>query len=326
MNTDTNIIVAKLPNLRSKIYFFIKIIITASLLIYLFSYVQINTIIETFTKANSQLIILSLLLLIPNLYLQYWKWQITCRQFFGEQSRRKILFSLFYGFPAAVFTPARAGEYVGRGLMFKEHSFSDIVLAIFIDKFFTILVTFLIGTAGTLLFVNKFYATNIFVSLPLLNVFLICFTFAIALLFTKKEWLFTLISPLLKYKLVLKVKEKLLLLKKLSNKYVLIMLLISALFLLCYLLQFMILIAAFSLHFDVVNYFWAAVLIMFTKSLLSPISLSELGVREGAAVFFLTKIGETSSTALNASLALFAINIIIPSLIGLVLLFVKSDD
>ncbi len=149
MNNDSNIIDTKLPARKQKIFFFLKVIITASLLIYLFSYVQLNNIIETFTKANSQLILLSLILLIPNLYLQYWKWQVTCRQFFGEQSKRKLLLSLFYGFPAAVFTPARTGEYIGRGLMFKEYSFSDIVLAIFIDKFFTILITFLIGTVGS---------------------------------------------------------------------------------------------------------------------------------------------------------------------------------
>jgi uncharacterized membrane protein YbhN (UPF0104 family) len=65
---------------------------------------------------------------------------------------------------------------------------------------------------------------------------------------------------------------------------------------------------------------------MFTKSILSPITFGELGIREGAAIFFLTQMGELSSTALNASLALFFINIIIPSLIGLSLLFLKNDE
>jgi len=65
---------------------------------------------------------------------------------------------------------------------------------------------------------------------------------------------------------------------------------------------------------------------MFAKTILSPLSFSELGVREGASIFFLTQMGESSSTALNASLSLFIINIIVPSLIGLFLLFVKNDD
>ena len=64
---------------------------------------------------------------------------------------------------------------------------------------------------------------------------------------------------------------------------------------------------------------------MFVKTVIPPVSLGELGIREGASVYFLTTMGETSSVAFNASIFLFIINLLIPSLIGLVLLM-KRDN
>lgn len=326
MNSETNIIAAKSQNLKSRIYFLLKLFIAISLLIYLFSFVELKNIVSTFYSSDILLLSLSVLLLIPNIYLQYWKWRITCDKLLGEKSRRKILLSLFYGFPAAVFTPARAGEYFGRGLAFKHYHFSEIIIATAVDKIFIILITSIIGSIGTILFISKYYQSSIFVTAPMIIVFLLLSVITVAFIFSDKEWVYKLFSPIFKLKLFSKIGERLLILKKLDRNFVFKMIPISTLFFFCYLLQFMILIAAFSHHFDVLNYFWAAVLIMFTKTILSPLSLGDLGVREGASIFFLTQIGETSTTAMNASLALFAINIILPSLIGLFLLFVKNDD
>lgn len=70
---------------------------------------------------------------------------------------------------------------------------------------------------------------------------------------------------------------------------------------------------------------------MLVKSML-PISIGDLGIRESAAVFFLGKIGLAESTAFNASILLFLINLVIPSMIGLVLvlkyrlIFVKNSS
>jgi uncharacterized membrane protein YbhN (UPF0104 family) len=74
------------------------------------------------------------------------------------------------------------------------------------------------------------------------------------------------------------------------------------------------------------DYFWAGNLMMFAKTMIPPISLGELGIREGASVFFITQLGETASTGFNASIFLFFINVLIPSLIGMILLLKKNDD
>lgn len=326
MNSDSTTLTSKPINYKSKIIFSVKLVITVLLSIYIISYVQLQAILDSISHSNILFLSLSLILLIPNIYLQYLKWQLTCRQLLDENDNSKIIISLFYGFPPAVFTPARTGEYVGRALAFKDRPFVEIIIATFIDKLYVILVTFLLGAIGAFLFIRTYYQSDNFVSIPFLITFLALAAFAIVLLFANEEWMFNKVSSILKFKFLLQIREKLLILKKTTAGYSLKMFLVSILFLLCYLLQFMLLICAFSNHFDLLNYFWAALVIMFTKSILSPITIGELGIREGAAVFFLTQMGELSSTALNASLALFFINIIIPSLISLSLLFLKNDE
>ncbi len=59
----------------------------------------------------------------------------------------------------------------------------------------------------------------------------------------------------------------------------------------------------------------AASAVMFVKAVL-PISLADLGVREMAAVYFFGLFGVPAVAALNASLLLFVVNIVIPGAAG----------
>ena len=115
-------------------------------------------------------------------------------------------------------------------------------------------------------------------------------------------------------------------LSELDKRYFSKMSIISFLFYFCFLLQYALLVSAFSHNSEMLNYLWAGNLIMFAKTVIPPISLGELGIREGASVFFLTKFGELSSVAFNASIFLFIINILLPALVGLILLAKKNDD
>ena len=103
------------------------------------------------------------------------------------------------------------------------------------------------------------------------------------------------------------------------------MIIISTLFYAVFILQYAVLVKAFSGNAGFLTFLWAGVLVMFTKSVITPFSFIDFGVREGASIFFLTKMGELSSVAFDASAVLFAINIIIPSIIG-VILFYKRDN
>ena len=64
---------------------------------------------------------------------------------------------------------------------------------------------------------------------------------------------------------------------------------------------------------------------MFVKTIIPPITFGELGIREGASVYFLTQMGETASIGFNASILLFIINLLIPALIGVGMFLRKND-
>ena len=66
-----------------------------------------------------------------------------------------------------------------------------------------------------------------------------------------------------------------------------------------------------------VVYLWSAGIV--------PISISGLGVREGLAVYFFNLYGVPGAYAVATSLFLFAINAIIPALIGIYYIYQKRD-
>jgi len=52
--------------------------------------------------------------------------------------------------------------------------------------------------------------------------------------------------------------------------------------------------------------------------------LGELGIREGASVYFITQMSGTAVVGFNASIFLFIINLLIPALIGVGMSFTKK--
>jgi uncharacterized membrane protein YbhN (UPF0104 family) len=59
---------------------------------------------------------------------------------------------------------------------------------------------------------------------------------------------------------------------------------------------------------------------LFTKILL-PISLADLGIREGISLFYFSLFGTEKTAIFNASVLIFFLNILIPALIGSFFLF-----
>ncbi len=95
-----------------------KVVIALGLLFYLVYAVNFEEILTAIKLANIYLIAVAFLLCFVNIYLQFYKWKITANIVLQENHNSKIWLSLFYGFSAGVFTPARIGEYFGRAYCF----------------------------------------------------------------------------------------------------------------------------------------------------------------------------------------------------------------
>lgn len=311
---------------KSKLIITAKIVIAAGLLIYLVNQVNPNEIIIAIKDADILFILAALLLLVVNVYLQYWKWKIVCTSLLGINNKKRVLTSLFYGFSAGSFTPGRIGEYFGRTISFKDKSVSDVAVATLLDKTIPLLVITFIGALSSILFLHFYYSVTFFITVSLfIFVFVLSYIF-LFLVFNPSIWKNLIISKIKSSKRLVFLVEKLSAIKRIDKNTVYKITAISILFFICILLQYVLLVTAFSHHFDFVNYFWVGILIFFSKSVIPPVSIGDLGIREGASVFFISFIGENGSIGFNASIFIFLINILIPAVVGMFLLFQKNDD
>ncbi|HEX9253032.1 MAG TPA: lysylphosphatidylglycerol synthase domain-containing protein [Ignavibacteriaceae bacterium] len=303
-----------------------KVIIAFGLLIYLIYAVNFQEILEAIKQANIYLISVAFLLSVVNIYLQFYKWKITANVVLQENHNAKIWLSLFYGFSAGVFTPARIGEYFGRAIVFKNQSLLRVTLATLLDKLFLLLIVAFFGSISSILFVHYYYHITFYLTIALFIIIFSLFYLFFWMIFNDRFWdnvFFAKLRDSIKLHWLF---EKIKIFRKLDKIYATKMFVVSFLFYLCFLVQYALSVAAFSNHNNYWDYLWAGNLMMFAKTIIPPVSLGELGIREGASVFFITQFRESASTGFNASIFLFFINVLIPSLIGLILLLKKNDD
>lgn len=311
---------------KKLIFFLLKLFIAAGLLWFIVSEIKFSEIVSAIEGANAGFLIAAFILTFLNIYLQYIKWKFTCNLLLNENSKSKIFTSLLHGLAAGVFTPARIGEYFGRALVFKEKPVYKVALATLLDKFFPLLMVAIFGSISSILFLHFQYEVTSFITLSLFIALFTLFYFLIYFLLNERFWDSFIFEKLRKSKRLRYFLDKIKEFKNLDRKYFSKMLIISFLFYFCFLVQYALLVAAFSHHFNFFDYLWAGNLIMFAKTIIPPISLGELGIREGASVYFISRLGESASVGFNASIFLFVINVLFPSIIGLFLLIKKSDD
>ena len=310
---------------KTKIVFALKLFIAGGLLYYITSSIEYLQLFSAFQNANHYLILLAFILSVINIYFQFAKWQLTCGQVLGENKNSKIFYSLFYGFSAGIITPLRVGEYFGRAIAFKDKSILQVTAATLIDKFFPLIIVVFLGSISSIIYLYLEIEVSIYLALSLFIVLFTLFYILILLVISPRFWENFLFGRIRNSKSLSNIFEKLKVFKSLDRIYLLKMSSLAFLFYLSFLIQYVLLVAAFSHNQNYLEYFWAGNLIMFAKTVIPPVSLGELGIREGASIYFLTQLGETSIVAFNASIFLFIINLLIPALIGLVLLFRKND-
>jgi uncharacterized protein (TIRG00374 family) len=311
---------------KKLIFFLLKLFIAAGLIWFIVSEIKFSEIVSAIEGANAGFLIAAFILTFLNIYLQYIKWKFTCNLLLNENSKSKIFTSLLHGLAAGVFTPARIGEYFGRALVFKDKPVYKVALATLLDKFFPLLMVAIFGSISSILFLHFEYEVTSFITLSLFIALFTLFYFLIYFLLNERFWDSFIFEKLRKSERLRYFLDKIKEFKNLDRKYFAKMLIISFLFYFCFLVQYALLVAAFSHHFNFFDYLWAGNLIMFAKTIIPPISLGELGVREGASVYFISRLGESASVGFNASIFLFVINVLFPSIIGLFLLIKKSDD
>lgn len=299
------------------ISFILKSTISIALLIALFHYINIDEIIRSYLQANKLLLTIGVLLVGANTGIHFLRWRFLLRLIESNVSNKTVITSLLVGFTAGFFTPAQVGEIAGRIASHPDTRKSHIVGITLIDKLYLLALTLITGLISLIFYVTVFY-TDYWNGVYLFPLLVIIIVSLVASLFpqTIKTLLIYLPRRIREHKLynIISIIETTF--HNAQGRY--LFLLTSALYVVIA-LQFFIFINAF----EPVQFFDSTVCILsiyFVKAVILPISIGDLGVRESASVFFFSKVGVSAASAFSASMCMFLVNVLLPSIVGALLI------
>ncbi len=258
---------------------------------------------------------LAVLLLPVNWGLEALKWQFLSQKIEKvsfAQAFKAVLVGLTFGF----VTPNRVGDYAGRILTMRQPNRTDAVGAIFLGRLCQLYATVLVGSAGLAYFMYRFYvplASPVGISVAV--AFILLNGWALSLLFSF-HWAVELLKRIPYLRRWVHFVEVIGQYNAQELRYVLA---VSGWRYLVFLVQFMALLWAFGISLPLEQYVWGVSATFLLKSLAPSINaLADIGMRELSAIHFFGLLGQDPLLVLGASLSLWAINIALPSVLGLV--------
>ncbi|MHC1736926.1 MAG: lysylphosphatidylglycerol synthase transmembrane domain-containing protein [Ignavibacteriaceae bacterium] len=315
MTNNGEKIIARHKN-RDIFYFILKVSIAGFLIYYLTSkFIVLDF--SIFSVKNLEFLILGIALTFLNLYLQYLKWRILCRDYFMIKEKGLVIKSLLTGIAAGIFTPARLGEFLGRGVIMKTLPMKEVMMTTIFEKLLNLFWILSIGLILLEIFAVRYFRLNLYFALPLTLVtaggiyFLWRYIKTIQITNEKIEKYTARIPPVKKF--LVNLNE----VKNISFELKRRLFFMSLGLYLVFLIQYSFFVSSYMGGTDFLNYMWTAGLIIFTTSVIPSVSIGDLGIRESASIIFLGSFGYDQQTGFNASLLLFLFNIMLPSVFGL---------
>ncbi|UCF65827.1 MAG: flippase-like domain-containing protein [bacterium] len=300
--------------MKKKILWVLKLIVGIILLVFIYRNVyQHERFFSAFADAAWLNVVLGLILLIPNYFIQFIKWRYILRQALKDIPDSLVLRSLLFGSTLGFITPGNLGE-LARSLYFKGHSRLLITGLNIIDKLagMLIFITFGLLAMNWLIYLNSGWSTMMNAALIMFDFVLLCCIWILALNPRMLQRIFQ--SREGKSGWRKNISELLSSLNYLNHSSILKLVWFNIIWFVVIVLQYHVLILAFT-EVSYLQSFWAVSATLFTKIVL-PISVGDLGIREGAAVFYYSLLGVKKTAAFNASMFIFLINFMIPAFAG----------
>lgn len=300
---------------NKKWFLLFKIVIAISVMYLIVQRIQIRMILETIQNPEQPVyIVIAIVLLFPNLFFLWYRWHYLLKLIQPEVTLRESVQSVFGGMVVGFLTPGRIGEF-GRSLFLEHIDRLQAFGLVFLDKFYALVTLVVGGIIGFILIFAFAFNWTIYILMPMILIG-ISISGILIWLAIRPDILRGFLYHLA---VMLPVREKLQhvigCMDQLNRQKASTYLWISAAFYMTYIAQFCLLANAFEFVAPV-RAFAASTSTMFAKTFL-PISFGDLGIREGASVFFFMKMNAQKVTAFNSAFLLFVINVLSPTLIGL---------
>lgn len=308
--------IRSIPRNKEKWFILLKLIVSVWLVSYLSQRIGTVNLWQVLISADIWPMLLALLLMVPNIFLQITKFSILSDKLLPGHDKNQLKRGFFIGIMMGSFTPGRLGEYLGRKLALKNEGLLEISMATFIDKVFNL---FFISGIGALVLTIYLYVN---IAVPVMAVIALFVSISILvfillhLMLSESWWNNSIVRFMANFKLLKKYKERFLVLKQLNRGLINRLAVFSGLIYFITLLQYGLLVVSFSGGSNVVEYMWAGALFLYTKSFIPAFTWGEIGVREAVSIFYLTSFGLSEAVGFNTSLLLFLINLFLPSIPG----------
>ncbi|MGV3541282.1 MAG: lysylphosphatidylglycerol synthase domain-containing protein [Rufibacter sp.] len=266
--------------------------------------------------SQKQVAVVAAFLLLPlNWGLEAFKWQYLSQKI-EKISFLKAYRAVLVGLTLGFVTPNRVGDYAGRILTMHRHNRTDAIGAILLGRLCQLYATVFMGSAAVGYFVFKFYvplATPL--GLSVMCTLLLVNGWLLALLFSFR-WAIALL-------------EKVPFLRKWVHYFAVVgqfapnelrqVLWWSGVRYVVFMAQYVVLLWAFGVSLSMEQYVWGVAGTFLLKSMVPSINaLADIGMRELSAMHFFGLMGQDPLLVLGASLSLWALNIALPSVLGLI--------
>ena len=257
-------------------------------------HLDVDNILKLPEQLDLSFFVLTAGLTVVGLFLQSCKWNIFLKHCQPVYGFWKSLDSVLLGMALGLFTPGRLGE-LGRALAFPS---DRTVTAMFagIDRLISLF-------CGLIISMFCIYNSNL-LTFDLILAGCVFFTFSTVLVLAFRRIL------LKKYSIFIKFRNDLALL---TNKDYFFIFAFSMVFNLVFCLQFFLLVGG---HYEWDLSVFTLIPVIYTLKSFIPISIGDLGVREGIAVILFGQCGLDPEPAFSASLGIFLLNVFIPAIGG----------
>lgn len=305
-------------SIGSKAWLFsIKFLITCGLIYLIFDKIPFTDVHAEFKNVQWLPLAAGALLTVPNILVQHYKWRYLVHLLDPSVPDSKIFTSLMCGFSIGLVTPGRLGE-LGKGMFIRSQSKSQLTGMAIIDKTLSLWALSVLGVASLFYLIEFKFIFSFFSKVAFL-IFAIVFMTVLLVLVFQPSVLRKIVHLSKKAAERAPFRDKLFSLISASDYFkkhhFMPSFYYSMIFQVIILCQLYLFINAFA-EMSFLESLAAGASAMFVKSLL-PVAVMDLGIREGAVIYFFGKFGIAAPSALNASIMLFLSNVLVPGMAGL---------
>jgi uncharacterized membrane protein YbhN (UPF0104 family) len=315
---------------KKTIGFLLKIGIVAFALFFLYEQLTAKSSVEQFNgadfleqvKGHYGVLLIIVLMMFLNWFLEALKWRFLIRKIEDVSVVRSVR-AIFSGITVSAFTPNRVGEYGGRVFCLQKADRIQAVLITVIGSMAQLLTTIMFGSIG-LLFLPSYksefslFFDNVSFAFPVFAFILIVLNTLLILLFLNASVLSSVLStiPFLK-----KFKKYNSVFSFYSFEELLKVLGYSIARYFVFTTQFFILLQLFDVSIAYTDAFILIATMLFVISVIPTIAITEIGVRSSVALFLFGLVSSNTIGILSATFLLWVINLLLPSLIGVIFIF-----